>query len=350
MKDLAVVALTPRGHDLAHRLVQRLSRGEVLVLDGDVRQGLEALFQEGRPLVCIMALGIVVRLLGPLVNDKRTDPPVVVLDEAGSFAISVLGGHLGGANAITREISKAIGAVPVITTASECLDLPPLDLIGGEWGWRIEGHSPLTKVMAAAVRGERIGVYQEAGRRDWWKTFGASPPTFQAIQSWPPRGYWAGLLAITDRLLSGIELYPTVVYRPPTLVLGVGCRRECLAAEIEAHFQDLCQRWSFSPLCLSTVATVSLKSDEAGLHEFAAAHEVALQIFSVAELAGRRAFPTPSEVVRNKIGIAGVAEPAALLAAGTRQLLVPKFRGARITMALAGEKSLDRILHRRGSG
>src|SRR6516162_4426535 len=121
MNDVAIVALTPNGLALGRRLAKSLGRGEVIHVSESARIKLQELFQIGRPLVCIMALGIVVRFLGPCAKDKKTDPPVVVVDEAGQFAISVLGGHEGGANELANQVAQVIGAVPVITTASEVL-------------------------------------------------------------------------------------------------------------------------------------------------------------------------------------------------------------------------------------
>lgn len=335
MSELAVVALTPRGLELGRRLVQVLGRGEVLQVSGDARQTIQQLFQAGRPLVCIMALGIVVRILGPITQNKETDPAVVVVDEAGQFAISVLGGHGGGANQLAKRVAQELHSIPVITTASDALGLPPVDLIGQAWDWKIEQREQLTKVAAAAVRGENIGVFQQAGRRAWWRPFGAWPANFQLIPSWPPQGSWAGVLAISDQYLPASNRYPTVVYRPPSLVLGVGCRRGVPCPEIEALFQHVCQSRGFSPLSLGIVATASLKANEPGLVAFAAHHGVPLRSFALEELARVPDLPTPSEQVRAKIGIAGVAEPSALLAASTSQLLMPKYRGQRVTMALA---------------
>jgi cobalamin biosynthesis protein CbiG len=330
---LAIVALTPRGQELGQRLAGALGRGEVLRVDGDARRSLEELFRAGRPLVCVMALGIVVRLLGPVTRDKEAEPPVVVVDEAGRFAVSVLGGHLGGANELARQVAAALGAVAVITTASEALGLPALDLIGRRQGWKIESHSRLTAVAAAAVRGEPIAVYQDAGSPDLWQEVGAWPETFRVIDTWPP-GRWAGVLAISDRVLDVPEC-PVVVYRPPTLVVGVGCRRGVPGDEIEALFREVCARHGLAPLSLGVVATASIKADEPGLQEFAARHGVPLRAFALDELAAVSPLPTPSEAVRARVGVAGVAEPAAMLAAGTRALLVPKHRGARVTMAVA---------------
>lgn len=335
MNELAIAALTPRGLDLGRRLAQILGRGDVVAADDSTRRVLEELFSTGRPMVCIMALGIVVRILGPLTKDKETESPVVVVDEAGQFAISVLGGHRGGANALAKEVAKAIGAVPVITTASDCLGLPAVDLIGREWGWKIERNDNLTRVAAAVVRGETIGIHQTVGRRDWCKVFGEWPSTFQLLRSWPPVGHWPGLLVISDRLIPATDLWPTVIYRPPSVVLGVGCRRGVPVEEIEVMFQDLCRQHGFSPLSLGLVATAAIKANEPGLLKFAQLHDVALQSYAVEQLAQVSPLPTPSKVVRSKIGIDGVAEPAALLASGASELLVTKQRGPRITMALA---------------
>lgn len=333
MKELAIVTLTPRGLELGNRLAKALGRGEVLSSQGSTPQLLEELFCAGRPLACIMAIGIVVRLLGPLMKDKATEPPVVVIDEASRFAVSLLGGHGAGANALAQEIAHAIQATPVITTASDVLGLPAIDLIGHRWGWKIESREHFTEVAAAVVRGESIAVFQEAGRRDWWMEFGEWPAQFQRIKS-PPQGNWKGVLLISDRWQPAYP-FPTVIYRPPTLVLGVGCRRGVPCAEIESLFQHVCRMQGFSPLSLGLVATAAIKANEPGLCEFAALHGVPIRSFTVEELGSVADLPTPSEMVRARIGVRGVAEPAAMLAAYTTELLMPKYRGRHITMALA---------------
>ena len=245
MNDLAIVALTPNGLKLGRRLAKLLGHGEVVDIAESAKLKLQELFQAGRPLVCVMALGIVVRILGPCAKDKKTDPPVVVVDEAGQFAISVLGGHEGGANELANQVARSIGAVAVITTASEVLGF----------------------------------------------------------------------------------------------VLGVGCRRGVSCEEIDTLFQELCKNRGYTASSLREVATVSLKANEPGLREFAAKHGVPLRSFAVEELARVGDLPTPSVQVQAKIGIAGVAEPAAMLAAGASTLLVPKYRGRRVTLALARKQN-----------
>jgi cobalamin biosynthesis protein CbiG len=332
MLDPLIVALTPRGRDLGLRIARALGRGEVVEPRTALRQVLADAFTAGRPLVCVMALGIVVRLLGPLTRDKHAEPAVLVVDEAGRFVIPVLGAHAAGANALAADLARAIGGTAVVTTASDAAGLPAIDLLGRDWGWKREGDEHLTAVAAAVVRGDAVGVWQDTGRRDWCADW---PESFIHLDAWPPGRPWPALLVISDRLLSLEGCGPAVVYRPPTLILGVGCRRGTPCGEIDDLFDEVSRTQRLSPLSLGVVATVDLKADEPGLIEFAARRGVPLRAFSTAELAEVGPLPTPSAVVRAKIGIAGVAEPAAMLAAGTRELLMPKRRGARVTMALA---------------
>jgi cobalt-precorrin 5A hydrolase len=183
------------------------------------------------------------------------------------------------------------------------------------------------------VRGEAVAVYQDAGRRDWWQEFGDWPAAFHRTDELPG-GTWAAALVISDRRHPPLAC-PSVTYRPPSLVAGIGCRRGVSNGELEDLFQAVLVANGLAPLSLGMVATVDLKADEPGLREFAARHGVPLRAFRRDELAALEPLTTPSERVRARIGIAGVAEPAALLAAGTQHLLVPKQRGLRVTLALA---------------
>ena len=209
-----------------------------------------------------------------------------------------------------------------------------LEQIGRDWGWRIERRENLARLTAAMERGESIVVYQDVGRSDWCDSFD-SPVNFQRVQTWPPQGDWAGALVISDLLLPGLDPCPTVVYRPPTLVLGIGCRSGTPAADVEAMFQDVCREHGFAPLSVGLIATAATKVGEPGLIEFAARQGIPLRGFSLEELASVPNLPTPSLKVKEKLGIRGVAEPAALLGTGYGRLVMFKQQLERITMALA---------------
>jgi len=305
---------------------------------GPLRTVFPTIWEEHQAIVAVMAVGIVVRLSGPLLGDKRRDPAVVVVDDAGRFAVSLLGGHGAGGNALAQAVAETLGAVPVITTASEARGVPAVDRIGLEFGWTIERAENLTRVAAAVVRGETVAVWQDAGSPDWWRSFGPWPHHFTRLHSWnqlatlEPRA----LLVISDRILpQDLPGKSTVVYRPPSLVAGIGCRRGTTTETITQWVDHVFAVRGLAHQSLAAVATVTLKADEPGLLAFASERGVPLVAFPPAQLANQPGIETPSERVRAKVGIPAVAEPSALRAAGASRLLVPKQKGPGVTVALA---------------
>ena len=306
---------------------------------GPLRAVFPTFWAESEAIVAVMALGIVVRLAGPLATDKRRDPAVVVVDDAGRFAISVLGGHGAGANELAVDVAALLGATAVVTTASEAQGLPAVDRIGRALGWAIERRENLTRVAAAVVRRETVAVWQEAGPRDaWWRPFGHWPAHFVRFDNWDGLAALdpAALLVISDRIDAETFLADrTVVYRPPTLVAGIGCKRGTPAATIAGWVEEVLGREGWALGSVSAVATVTLKADEPGLLAYAESLGVPLIAFTPDELDGYPGIETPSDRVRGKIGIAAVAEPSALRASGAARLLVPKRIGPGVTVALA---------------
>ena len=131
--------------------------------------------------VFVLAVGATVRLVAPLLEDKRTDPAVVCLDEAGRFAVALLSGHAGGGNALAAEVAGAVGATPVVTTASDAQGTLRVDLLGRELGWTLEDpRGNATRAAAAVVNGEPVLVADEAGGGAWWPA-GAPLPANVAV-------------------------------------------------------------------------------------------------------------------------------------------------------------------------
>ena len=315
---------------------------DVVAWEGRLRTLAPAVWEEFDAIVAVMALGIVVRLFGPLASDKKKDPAVVVLDDAGRFAIAVIGGHGAGANELAEDLALVVGAQAVVTTASDGAGLPAVDQIGRDDGWIIERAENLTTVAAAVVRGHPVAVWQEAGSCDWWRGFGAWPAHFhrvddaEALRSLDP----AAVLFISDR--AAPKVLPegrSVVYRPPTLVAGIGCKRGTSRQAIEQWVVAVMTEQGLSPASLAAVATVMLKIDEPGLIDFARMRKLPLVAFPVEQIADHPGIQSPSERVRSKIGITAVAEPSALRAAGASRLLVAKQKGPGVTLALARRPS-----------
>lgn len=350
---IALLAVSRPGSDLALRLCRSLPAAQSFLPErfapseqvgvhawaGSPRQQIAGLFAEFDGLVVFGSVGMAVRLLAPLVADKRTDPAVVVVDDAGRFAVSVLSGHLGGANELALRVAAALGAQPVITTASEVLNTVAVDLVGRRCGWRIEGVENITRVSAALVNGEEVALYQDAGERDWWPSGKPLPTNLSPVDCLDDLvdGTWQAALIITDRLLAdwGERLPPCVIYRPLSLVVGVGCNRGTSAEEIEAAIRAAIEKNGLSAASVGKLATIDIKRDEAGLQELAARWGIPVAYYSAAELASIAFTPNPSATVHKWVGTPGVGEPAALLASGAQALVVPKTKTTNVAVAVA---------------
>ncbi len=293
------------------------------------------LFAAHGGLVFFTAVGVAVRLVAPLLRGKATDPGVVAVDEAGRYAVSVLAGHLGGGNALAERVAGALGARAVITTASEARGTLAVDLLGQEYGWRLE-HLAAAKVASAAlVNGEVVGFVQEAGETVWQQApEAAGLRPFADLDALAAAGC-PGLVITDRRLPARHAAAPTrwVVFRPRSLVLGVGGSTGVTAAEIEALARAAFEEAGLVWASLAVVATLDRKAQEPGVAAFAARHGLPIRGFPASVLAAVPV-PTPSAQVAGHVGTPSVCEAAALLEA-RGPLVVPKRKGPRATVAIA---------------
>ncbi|MFL5274402.1 MAG: cobalt-precorrin 5A hydrolase [Anaeromyxobacteraceae bacterium] len=355
---LAVHAVTRRGALLGRRLADALG-ADLLVAEGfaaevgarrafplPMRAAVADAFRAYAGHVFVLAAGATVRLVAPLLEDKRTDPAVVCVDEAGRFAVSLLSGHRGGANALAAEAARAIGAVPVITTASDVQGTVAVDLLGCELGFVFEDpRGNATRAAAAVVNGDPVLVVQEAGSRAWWPDGEALPRNVVVTGSLDGAdgARFAALLVISDRAAPIPEplLDRAVLYRPPTLAVGVGCDRGAPEAAVERAVADALAAGGLAPASVAAVASIDLKCDEAAIVALAARIGRPLRLFPAAALDAAPGIERPSATVQRHVGTRGVSEPAALLAAGATRLLVPKqvhrdaASGKSVTVAIA---------------
>ena len=244
VNTIAVVAITRHGIAMGGRIValladatlfapekfaaeaQAAAPGRFACYAGKTGEQIPALFAAFDGIVAVVSLGAVVRLIAPHLGSKENDPAVVVVDEAGKFAIPVLSGHLGGANALAGRIASEIGAIAVLTTASDSQQTLAVDLLGREHGWAIEAsHDELVQLSAAVVNDEAVALVQEAGEADWWTHHanGRSGPLpanlhrFARIED-VDIGNYAGVLWISQREMpagyAGRLAGKCVVYRP----------------------------------------------------------------------------------------------------------------------------------------
>jgi cobalt-precorrin 5A hydrolase/precorrin-3B C17-methyltransferase len=317
---IALVAATTAGRDLARRLAAAWP-GETTVHSGPVAEQLRAAWYGAQAIVCFLATGATVRLIAQLLADKQTDPGVVCVDEAGRYAVALVGGHEGGANALAARVGDVLGVQPVVTTASDALGVTPLGVFGADIGLRIADREPLAKVGAAVLNGAPITVLADA--------------------TWPLPALPAGdattepvTVAVSDRLDAAADL----VYRPGSLVVGVGASRGAPTDELNGLVTTALADAGLAGESVRVLATIDIKSDEPGIRALAHRRGWPLVTFTAAELSDVDV-PNPSDLVRAAVGTASVAEAAALLAARRAgrgaSLVVPKRASTTGTVAIA---------------
>ncbi|GFO65958.1 cobalt-precorrin 5A hydrolase [Geomonas paludis] len=343
---VAIIAITANGAKLGATLKRGLPQGTLFVLakhavpdavpfSDRVPALLARLWPDFDGLVCIMATGIVVRSIAPLLQGKEQDPAVVVMDDAGHFSISLLSGHLGGANALAAQCADLAGATAVITTATDVNDLPSFDMLAQDNGWRIEDLSRVKVLNALLLEGKEITVVDPTGKvAEYCREKGNlrfAEDWGQAAQSGAK-----GVVLVTNKLVpAGIDRERTLVLRPVDLCLGIGCNRGTTADEIESVVARHLAQLSLSEGSIKCLASAEAKADEEGLLAYAREKGIPLMFFGSNVLNGVDVPSPPSEHAFAAIGARGVAEPAALLAAAGGKLLLHKVKDGNVTLAIA---------------
>lgn len=271
------------------------------------------LFADSDGLVCIFSLGATIRLIAPHLKDKKTDPAVIVIDEMANFVISVLSGHIGGANRLAESAAGILGAQPVITTAADVKKTIAVDMVGLNFGWVIEDDRDVTAVSAMMVNEEKIGVYQDAGRHDWCARLPANVTSYETLKELEDSDAKAHLI-ISDRIIRDCSK-ERVVYRPPSLIVGVGLHQDTTAETITNGIRKACQDAGLSPISIAAIASLKKPVDVPGLSEAAEELNVPLSLLKREELADV-SVPNPSSVVQAFEGTPSVSEAAAITAGG----------------------------------
>ena len=314
---IGLIAATANGRRNAAHLAGAWS--DTRLYEGNAKEALDRAWYECDGIVLFLATGAALRLLAPLLESKQQDPGVVTVDDAGNFVVALCGGHEGGANALAARVADTLGGTPVITTASDSVGFPALDSLGDRLGLRLEGDSDLASVGAALVSGEKVNFVTN---RRW--PLGPLPENVVRTDEWE-----APLILISDRLVEPPR--PAVVFRPPSLVAGVGCSR---GVDAEGILELLLRSLAHAELTeksVAALASIDVKRDEAGLLQAAEKLEVPIH-FHPAEALSVVEAPNPSELVRDAVGTPSVAE-AAVVSSGA-ELVLEKQKSAGATVAI----------------
>ncbi len=306
-------------------------------------------FSNCKAIIFIGALGICVRLIGACAADKYRDPAVVCIDSTGKNVISVLSGHVGGANQLCKEVAHILGAYPVITTHSDNMQIWSLDTIAQRFGWTADvKRDDMNKAIAILTHGQQTGLLLDIRDKGTDYLESSLPDNVTVIKNKTHLNNFKLIIAVTP------YIYKTtchiLYFRPPVLNLGIGCRHDCNPKGISNYIKHLLVEKGISPESIKSVSTIDLKKDEKLIKELAAWENIHnCNIYSAEELKDIDV-PNPSEKVFSVTGVTGVAECCALKASGGGKLVMEKQKGklsdnSDFTFAIAFDKGALRGGH-----
>ncbi|WP_340608356.1 cobalt-precorrin 5A hydrolase [Xenorhabdus bharatensis] len=318
----ALFCLTAGGIALARRLQSYLAidcftspelvEKGFFTFDGSFSNTVRKVFTRYNALIMIGATGIAIRVIAPLLRDKMTDPAVIVLDEKGQFAISLLSGHMGGANKLAQKIADILDGQAVITTATDVNQVAALDLLAQQLDGKMENFRDSVKsVNQMLVNGKRVGIWFHpdlSDEKNRYDTRGFIP-----VDSLEARPALDALVYVSYERTNLVLAIPVFKLIPRRIVVGIGCRRgvkpERCAELLERHLLE----HNLEPLAMKAIGSIELKKDEPALIQLSQQYQIPFQTFSVNQLSHyEQVFPT-SEFVRKTVGIGSVSQPVAWL-------------------------------------
>lgn len=304
-------------------------------------------------LLFIMASGIAVRAVAPHVVSKASDPAVLVMDECGKHCISLLSGHLGGANAWAREVAAAVGADPVITTATDVHERRAPDDVARELMMRVEPLGALKPVNSLIAEGKKVSWFldmETEGAESIGKRLSEKGIAFLPLSDLPKEDF-RGCVIISNEKVHVDKPFVRLV--PKNVYVGIGCKRGTPEALIEDAFQKALSAARAYEYQVASLASVDAKADEKGLLDFALHHHLPIHFYKSEELRKvTEDFGLPiSKFVENTIGVGNVCQSAALMESMKGKTLLPKSKFASATVAIAlglsGSSALDRVTRRK---
>ena len=345
MEKVSVLAITKNGVNIAAKLKEifpnwnvyapsKFSNDkEIIWYSEPTSEKIIELFKNNKALICIFSLGAVIRLIAPHLKDKKNDPAVIVIDDKTNFVISVLSGHLGGANELTQTIAEKLNAIPVITTAADVNKTIAVDLLGKNLGWKIDNDSTVTKISAHMVNEEKIGVYQDAGKTTWFKELPKNVKIYDSLVDLKESNS-KGHLIISDKILNDNFLKDSVIYRPPTLVIGIGLHWETSKQKIKDGIDICLTKFKLSPKSIAKLVSIKKPSDVQGLIDIGKEMGVPVEYVNKEELS-HVYVPNPSKTVKAFEGTSSVSEAAAIKVSGGKLIVEKQKFPPDLTIAIA---------------
>nr|WP_027362748.1 cobalamin biosynthesis protein [Desulfospira joergensenii] len=348
---MAVWAITPNGQKLGIRICSGIGKADLFISEkiengpetgkpsyplgrpeninifSSLSREIKRRFQRYEKHVFIFSTGIAVRMISPLLQSKLADPAVVVIDDQGNHVISLISGHLGGANELARDLARRIQANPVITTATDVNQLPSIDMIAKRCNLFIETPENIKRINMAFLTDKKI-LLKDPGsfiRKAIPKKFLLEDETDKEV----PRIHCSWKTEKVSR--------ETMILRPRVLSIGMGCNRNTPFEIIRDFFNAIMAGENLSLDSLVSIATTEIKKDEKGLLRLSETLGVPIKFYDKTSLNSVKTIENPSKMVEKHLGVKSVCEAAAILAANNGKLIVPKKKNRDVTLAVALE-------------
>jgi cobalt-precorrin 5A hydrolase len=346
MKKTSVLAITKNGVKIGQNLKKlfpewgifspsKLSTedNEIIWYSEPTSEKIVELFKNSNALICIFSLGAVIRLIAPHLKDKKTDPAVIVIDDKTKFVISVLSGHIGGANELTQKIAEKLGSLSVITTAADVNKTIAVDLVGREFNWKIDDDSTVTKISAHMINEEPIGIFQDVGERNWHKELPKNVLIYKNLQDLKKSNSKACLI-ISDKIIDEELSKKSVIYRPPSLVIGIGLHWDTTKETIKEGIDFCLEKFKLSSKSIAKLVSIKKPQDVQGLIDLGEEMGIPVEYVIREELA-KISVPNPSETVKEFEGTASVSEATAIKVSGGELIVEKQKFPPNLTIAIA---------------
>ncbi len=346
MEKVSVLAITKNGINIGEKLKELFPNWDIFVpsklsnenksitwYSEPTSDKIIELFKNSNALICLFSLGAVIRLIAPYLKDKKTDPAVIVIDDKTNFVISVLSGHIGGANELTQEISEKLTALPVITTAADVNKTIAVDLVGREFGWKIDDETTVTKISAHMVNAEPIGVFQQTGNKKWYKKLPKNVIIYNSLEELKKSNSKAHLI-ISDTIIDNGLAQESVIYRPQSLVIGIGLHWDTTKDTIKDGIEHCLEKFNLSSKCIAKLVSIKKPEDVQGLIDLGKEMQIPVEYVNREELA-EIITPNPSSTVKAFEGTASVSEAAAIKVSNGELIVEKQKFPPNLTIAIA---------------
>ena len=334
---IAIISVSKKGRDLALNLKEKLDNDSTIIKSDlfhkNVKESFKFAFYEYDAIIAIMASGILIRSIAPLIESKITDPAILNIDDNGDFVISTLSGHLGGANKLTNKIAALIDATPVITTSTDVNKKLGIDVIAKDLYLQIENTSEILYFNKAILENREIlfTINPEKNFEYLFEYFSDNTLEINVSIQYSSK-------VNIDEIHVELDEHK-IILKERKVVVGVGCRRDKEFEKIFEGFEKSIDELNIHKSRVNMLSSAEIKKEEKGILELAEKLNIPVNFVDMDKL---KLFESKdiqkSEFVKSKFGIYGVCEPSALITAGFDSKLIYKktsYDGVTIAIAIS---------------